>query len=239
MVVERTEPTLLQAQAVDVAGSREATPSNEVSFDGSEEQDSVDLEELSRASRKFLEESEGKLAEQQHRNLPGGAVYRSFGMAEYRSASLKGLSATIEEMQGAVGSPEESDKPVKPAKRERDEDGNDEVGLEEPVKSGDMIAHLDGLEAEILTALDDANVALDHVSNGEEEAVDMATTKEVADIQMRGSDVVSSPKEVGGVTEHRPIRGQDKEDLISSLQVIIPDFIFRSTLCTAICIVCP
>ena len=206
--MERTEPSLLQAQAVAVVGSRETTPSNEVSSEEelSEEQEPIDLEELSLASRRFLEESQGKLADQQRRNLPGGATYHSFGMAEYKSASRKGLSATIEEMQGSV---EEPDEPARPARQERVEDGSAKVDLGE----GDVIAHLDGLEAEILTALDDAS---DHVSSGEEEAVDMATTR---DTQMRGSDLASSRKEVGGVLENRPIRGQDKRDRISSLQV--------------------
>lgn len=220
-VVERTEPILLQAQPVAVVGSRETTPSNEVSFDESEkdeelseEQVPIDLEELSRASRKFLEESEGKLAEQQRRNLPGGATYHSFGMEEYKSASLKGLSATIEEMQDGGDSPEQPEKPVSPEKQERAEEGTDEG---EVVLDGDMVAQLDGLEAEILTALDDANVALEHASSSEEETVDMATKREVADTQMRGGEVIGSLMEVGGASESRPIRGHDNRDLISSL----------------------
>lgn len=204
-VVERTEPTLLQAQAVAVVGSRETSPSNEVSSeeDLSEEQGGIDLEELSQASRRFLEESKGKLAEQQRKNLPGGASYHSFGMAEYKSASRKGLSATIEEMQGSVEPPDE------PAKPRRQDEGVGKVDLGE---TSDVIAHLDGLEAEMLTAMDDAS---GHVSSGEEEAVDMATTRET---RTRGSDPVSPPKETGGVSGNRPIRGQDKGDLVSSRQ---------------------
>lgn len=88
---------------------------------------------------------------QQERNLPsGGGSYISFGMQEYRAASRKGLPTAIEEVESSLDKREQENRePVKQV-------WGEEVGLSIE-RSDDIMAHLDDLEAEILTALDDVN----------------------------------------------------------------------------------
>lgn len=114
--------------------------------------------------------------EQKERNIPGGGSYISFGMREYRAASMKGLSGAIEEVERGGGrqeqritKPVEPEKPVKPAREEVD------MGGEVPE---DIMAHLDDLEAEILTALDDVNGDREPV-----ETTDQPTAR-VVDVRM-------------------------------------------------------
>jgi len=53
------------------------------------------------------------LDEQKERNIPGGGSYISFGMREYRAASMKGLSGAIEEVERGGGRQEQQvTKPV-------------------------------------------------------------------------------------------------------------------------------
>lgn len=99
----------------------------------------------------LFQESRDRLENQQKHNLPsGGGSYISFGMQEYRAASRKGLSTAIEEVESSLDKRDkENREPVKQV-------WGEEVGLSIE-RSDDIMAHLDDLEAEILTALDDVN----------------------------------------------------------------------------------
>ena len=99
----------------------------------------------------LFQESRDRLENQQERNLPsGGGSYISFGMQEYRAASRKGLPTAIEEVESSLDKREQENRePVKQV-------WGEEVGLSIE-RSDDIMAHLDDLEAEILTALDDVN----------------------------------------------------------------------------------
>ena len=130
IVIERTEPVLQQAKSVDVVGSQE-------DWDG---ETSAELESLSRASQRFLE-SHG------HPEVSEGSG--TFGMEDYKKASMKGLTGAIEEMEVMNSAM----------------NGNHE-------ESVDVMSHLADLEAEILTALDDANVTFDRFDDGEQESTD-------------------------------------------------------------------
>lgn len=117
----------------------------------------------------LLQESRNRLAEQQRRNLPddlGPIPNLGFGMDDIKAASRKGLSATIQEMEGGEATSSGPDRPVNPdltpTKELRGE-------LESVRVKGDMISHLDNLEAEIWAVLEETenlNISSDPVANG-------------------------------------------------------------------------
>ena len=103
----------------------------------------------------LFQESRDRLEGQQERNFPSGSAYISFGLQEYKAASRKGLLPAIEEVESGL------DKPGQENEISEMQVAGEEVDMGMEV-SDDIMAHLDDLEAEILTALDD-------VSNGVEE----------------------------------------------------------------------
>ena len=105
-------------------------------------------------------------------------------MGELKAASRKGLNATIQEIQGEKATSYEPEKPVDPVltSRQISEELRDE--LESVQVKGDVISHLDNLEAEIWAALEETE-SLD-ISG------DLATGEGVA---MGGSTPVSSAKD--------------------------------------------
>ena len=130
-------------------GSRRSSTSNLSSSESgsllgplSAEEVSTELESLSRASRRLLQESYGRLAEQRRRNLPGGSDF--VGQEEFISASLRGLSGTIDTLQGDGA------------------DLLDDGGTMAPVgtatshiatSSSEVLVHLADLEAQVLSTL--------------------------------------------------------------------------------------
>lgn len=114
----------------------------------------------------LLQESRNRLAEQQRRNLAdniGPIPSLGSGMDELRAASRKGLSATIQEMEGEKVTSSEPVRPVidTPTKELQGE-------LESVQVKGDMISHLDNLEAEIWAVLEEAenlHIPSDPVAN--------------------------------------------------------------------------
>ena len=114
----------------------------------------------------LLQESRNRLAEQQRRNLADNidpVPSLGSGMDELRAASRKGLSATIQEMEGGKVTSSEPARPVidTPTKELQGE-------LESVQVKGDMISHLDNLEAEIWAVLEEAenlHIQSDPVAN--------------------------------------------------------------------------
>ena len=96
-----------------------------------------------------MQESTSRLVEQQKRNLHvvnGGEPHLGFRMEELKAASRKGLSATIQEMQGDKG---EINEPEQIFEALQEEFASVKV-------EGDMMSHLDNLEAEVWATLEDA-----------------------------------------------------------------------------------
>ena len=90
-------------------------------------------------------------------------------MDEIKAASLKGLTATIKDMQeeGEDISSNQFEKPVNPISKPAKQVYQDLQGEFESVEvKGDALSHLENLEAEIWAALDDAEkVGVDDVDN--------------------------------------------------------------------------
>ena len=113
----------------------------------------------------LLQESRNRLAEQQRRNFADDVgPIPSLG-SELRAASRKGLSATIQEMEGGKLTSREpaAERPVidTPTKELQGE-------LESVQVKGDMISHLDNLEAEIWAVLEETenlHIPSDPVAN--------------------------------------------------------------------------
>jgi hypothetical protein len=86
-------------------------------------------------------------------------------MDEIKAASRKGLSATIQEMEGGESTSGKPEKPVNPVlTRTKELQGE----LESVRVKGDMISHLDNLEAEIWAVLEEAenlHIPSDPVAN--------------------------------------------------------------------------
>ena len=136
---------------------------------GSErEDDDDDLEDISRASRKFLEESRDVFEEELHWVTP--TVNAPFGMEQYRTASLKGLSETIEEIgvggNNSEGKPgEESRVPVQPGDEDRvpvqlSVDHQPLRATSPQTGAARVISHMQQLEAQIMSALADTDSLL-------------------------------------------------------------------------------
>ena len=111
----------------------------------------------------LLQESRNRLAEQQRRNFADDVgPIPSLG-SELRAASRKGLSATIQEMEGGKITSREPERPAinTPTKELQGE-------LESVQVKGDMISHLDNLEAEIWAVLEETenlHIPSDPVAN--------------------------------------------------------------------------
>ena len=139
MVEERDEPTLQQAQSIDVESPGRNTPT-EAKQDSSDEENmdektKAELEQISQASQKFLAETGGP--------LPNKDTYKDpYAHApEMKVASQKGLSSVIDDI---------SDKEnISEAKTDDKQNGSD--------STVDFLAQLDDLEAEIMNVLDDTN----------------------------------------------------------------------------------
>ena len=104
----------------------------------------------------LIQESRNRLAEQQRRNLPddlGPIPSLGFGMDDLKAASRKGLSATIQEMEGGEVTSSEPERLVNPVFTPTKELRGE---LESVRVKGDMISHLDNLEAEIWAVLEEA-----------------------------------------------------------------------------------
>lgn len=177
-VVMMEQPVLQLPKAVDVVETYESYESSSSQVTSTEDEEmttdqvSTELENLTLVSQQFLKESEERLEEQRRRNLPdwySSEPSPQFGMDEYKQASLKGLSATIQQMERASDASESSSErsDVKMGEREKvrpeiPEEEVEEVDAEEGLNGGeqavvvtdDVISHLEYLEAEILSALD-------------------------------------------------------------------------------------
>lgn len=104
-----------------------------------------------------MQESKSRLENQQKRNLNDREPHLGFGVDELREASPKGLGTAIQEIQGGVDTRNELAQPVNPVLKSSDEIPEDlQEELESVKLEGDMMSHLDNLEAEVWAAVEAA-----------------------------------------------------------------------------------
>lgn len=152
LVEERDEPTLQQAESIDIEISKPlgATPTEDKDLTSDTDQDveatKAELEKLSKASKDFLSQTGGPSPQPQE---PYKDPYAN--APEMKTASAKGLNAIIDDI-----SPEP---PVSPTPKEtiaktKSETHTTKNGTE---SANDFLAQLDDLEAQIMDVLDDTS----------------------------------------------------------------------------------
>ena len=139
----------VEEEAAEEKGEREESSERE-----EKDMDNDDLEDISRASHKFLEESRDVFEEDLQWVTPVRSV--PFGIDQYRSASMKGLSETIEEM--GIGGDDEG----KSGEESRIPVLSDHTFRATSPHSGAarVISHMQQLEAQIMSALADTSSLL-------------------------------------------------------------------------------
>ena len=165
----------------------------------------------------MMQESKSRLEEQQRRNLHvvnGGEPHFGFGMEELKGASCKGLSATIQEMQEGKGEVNEPER-------------MSEV-LQEELASirieGDMMSHLNNLEAEVWAALEDAenlDATDDSTINTTESVVVGGASPATGSTSVVQPTVEPRDSSVGKVELKRTVSPSGKTIKVTSVQVNI------------------